>query len=121
LEVARVNDGRISCCPNCGTPLIFTFAFSYAEYYCLRCGGKFGMFDVGAKDATPELAARLEELQAEWDEHASGKLLSGGVMLRACETCTTTGKPHLGHATAEEKAEHETATAWLATRVEDET
>ena len=44
------------------TPLIWTFAFMGAEYWCPWCGHIGGMFGAGMSvEATDELAARLAE------------------------------------------------------------
>lgn len=54
----------ILCCPRhleYRVPLIFTFAFPGAEYWCPFCGYKSGIFGAGEQvPATSELAARYE-------------------------------------------------------------
>lgn len=43
------------------TPLIWTFAFSGAEYWCPWCGKNYGMLGAGEEvEATPELLALVE-------------------------------------------------------------
>ena len=44
------------------TPLIWTFAFPYAEYWCPYCGGRTGMLGGGQDvDTTEELKDRLSD------------------------------------------------------------
>ena len=98
---------RISVC-NCGAPLISTFMFSGAEFYCIECGSHFGMFGVERKQETPELKKRLKKNEAKWEKMKKG-LLTGGVMFTWCDTCSKTNEPHLNHATKEEITAHEQA------------
>lgn len=106
----------MATCPNDGTPLISTLLFSGAEFYCLECGTKYGFLSPRPAEATPELDARYEQVKAEWDEITGGKLISGGVMLRDCATCTKEYEPHWNHATDEEKEAHEEALRCLRER-----
>lgn len=51
------------------TPLIFTFAFIYAEYWCPYCGRKSGMFDGGHLRLSDDLpASMVETLQKRHDK-----------------------------------------------------
>lgn len=43
------------------TPLIFTFSFISAEYWCPYCGRKTGMFDGGHLRLSPDLSPSLIE------------------------------------------------------------
>ena len=58
----------------CGTPLVATFVFSGAEYYCVRCGSTYGMFDVPRKIETPALREERERNSAAFDSVAKGAL-----------------------------------------------
>jgi hypothetical protein len=91
----------MATCPRDDTPLIGTGAFRGAEFFCLTCGGKFGFLAPKPAEATPELNARYEALQAEWDEHVGGKLIVGS----------------REGATDEELAADVAAREWLAERV----
>jgi hypothetical protein len=98
--------------------MISTMVFPKAELYCLLCGGKAGMFDAFTVGNTPELWARYEELRAEWDEHAAGKLL-GRFWRRDCTRCenrNSRNEYHEDHATDEEREAHTAAVAWLEQR-----
>lgn len=70
---STVNEDQIKVC-NCDkqTPLLFTFKFQGAEYWCPRCGYTSGMFGAGINIAcTPELEKSLKD----WREKAK-KFLS---------------------------------------------
>lgn len=61
--------------PEYEVPLIWTFAFPYAEYWCPYCGAKYGM--LGAGKLVPlidELEQRHKQYKAFSDEflHANG-------------------------------------------------
>ena len=54
------------------TPLIWTFAFNGAEYWCPHCGQNYGMLGVGKRvNPTPELEAKLAN-----DEQRSADFLA---------------------------------------------
>ena len=102
-----MSNDKIAVC-NCGSPLISTFAFSGAEYYCLDCGRKYGMLGVDRVAATPEIKQELDDNEKTFSEIREG-LLSGGAMLKDCNTCSQTGQSHLHHATPKEVKAHEAA------------
>lgn len=57
--------------PERETPLLWTFAFPGAEFWCPHCGYRHGMFGAGKiVDSTPELMKRRED-----DERASSAYL----------------------------------------------
>lgn len=56
-----------ACCPRDGEPLMSTFEFTGAEFYCQVCGGRFGFLSPTAKEPTPELQVRHDELRAVYD------------------------------------------------------
>lgn len=79
-SAARARDGKpppMATCPRDDTPLISTLAFTYKEFVCLECGGQFGFVEPKPAEETPELSARYEALQAEWDEHVAPLLREG--------------------------------------------
>lgn len=109
---------QISVC-RCGAPLVYTFAFSGAEYFCVECGRKYGMFDAEQEDATPEIKKRLKRNEKRWVTMRKG-LLSGGAMLRDCDTCSQNNEPHLSHATELEKTAHTKAMKRINDLIEKE-
>lgn len=107
---------RLACCRGCGEPLIMTFAWSRYEFYCVNCGAHLGFLEPQAKEPTPELDARYEELKAEWEALGGSALLGGGIMRTTCKTCVDAREPHVLHATDDERAAHESAVEALAAR-----
>lgn len=80
--IGRKREGKpapFACCPRCPdlTPLISTCVFRGAEFYCLECGAHVGFLSPKPGEPTPELRARHEQLQAEWDEHAGDLIVDG--------------------------------------------
>src|SRR3990167_4688782 len=57
----------IRVCDSCSIPLIWTFAFSYQERYCLNCGKGGGMLGTGQNiPATRELIFQEKIVNAVW-------------------------------------------------------
>lgn len=98
--------GKIAMCYTCKEPLVFTFFFSKKEFICLSCGRLYEFFGPMSAEPTPELEGKLESLNEEWRQDYAPYLLSGGVMLKECETCSEKYEPHLEHAAEEEKTKH---------------
>lgn len=57
----------MATCPRDGEPLVMTFEFDGAEFICVVCGMKYGWLAPSKAAATPELTARLAELQVQYD------------------------------------------------------
>lgn len=75
-----MNENKIKVCEDCQVPLIWTFLFPYYEYYCLNCGGKWGMLGAG-KDIpeTKELLLKQKIAQAVFDQlYGKHRLLPKG-------------------------------------------
>ena len=62
----------IRICENDGEPLVFTCEFTGAEYYCLVCEGKEGVFGARAP-ATPERQRRLDELTDRYEQQSASR------------------------------------------------
>lgn len=54
--------------PECGAPLVSTFAFPQYEFVCLGCGGLYDFIQPASGEPTPERMERLAELQRAWNE-----------------------------------------------------
>ena len=105
-------------CRSCAdSPLVSTFHFYKAEFYCLDCGGTFGFLEPRAGESTPELLARSEAYAAEWAEHADALITPRSYLLDTCEQCKGARESHDQHATDDEWQAHRAAEAWLAARV----
>lgn len=115
LTLGREEKVPTAGCPSCKAPLISTMAFSGVEFLCLECGRTCGWLDPYKLDSE-EAAERMAALQAEWDEHAAGKILPEGRFRRdGCELCTGDSS-HREHATPEELAADAEARAWIRER-----
>lgn len=107
---------RIACCPHDGAPLIATFVWAKAEFYCLDCGRRYGWLSPTPGDG-PALEAKLAEYQAEWDEHAGPHLrLIDSARFQDCPKCQE-GQDHMEHLTDQERVADGEARAWLRKRV----
>jgi len=116
-DIIPPNDPRpIAVCPNCGAPLIATFHFAGAEWYCLDCGLACGMFSAVSTAPTPELVARMRSSEAEWMTNAGPRLLTPGAIHAGCHKCFADSEAHLLHASPLERAEHSRAKAWINER-----
>lgn len=76
LEVgSRKGPPPMACCPHCPgeVPLISTFRWPGAEFYCLDCGGLVSFVGPKAAVETPELTADYEARLAEWKAHVAGQ------------------------------------------------
>lgn len=98
---------------HCDRPLVWTFTFSYAEWYCLECGGQFGMFGVVSVPATVELLA-LREANNAWFEAIAVHIITPRSRMADCDLCTRSD--HDTHVTFAQVAAHERAMAALLAR-----
>ena len=120
----RKREGKsppLALCRGCHAPLISTFAFPGAEFYCVECGRTCGFLNPMRGDGDdPQLQERYEGLKVEWDENAGEKLMPGGAFWqRGCEGCESEEGRRLGHwehATDEEREADKKARAWLKER-----
>lgn len=94
---------EIMVCNNCDEPLIWTFAFSGCEYYCVSCGYAGGMFGTGHRvEATPELIATKKTINRKWGQVRKW-LVKSPFYRRGCEKCSKLDEPHGRHLTELEK------------------
>lgn len=66
----RKREGRpapMATCPRDDEPLMSTFEFPGAEFYCQVCRGTYGFLDPKPAETTPELQARHDELRVSYD------------------------------------------------------
>lgn len=104
------NDGakEIMVCNDCGQPLIWTFAFPYAEYFCMNEYEAGGMFGTGHRvEATPELIATKKLYNRRWGQ-VKRYLVKGAFYRQDCDKCSH-DEPHIKHLTNEEKIKAEWA------------
>jgi len=100
----QTKPAEIIVCNNHETPLIWTFKFPYAEYYCMSGGHSGGALGTGhTVKATPELKKLAKKERKLWDE-ISPDIALGRFWRKDCEKCTTDGDNyHLKHMTDEQK------------------
>jgi hypothetical protein len=63
----RSKPAPMACCPKDGEPLISTLRWRGAEFFCMVCKTKYGFLSPTPKDVTPELQARHDELQEQFE------------------------------------------------------
>ena len=88
----------------CGQPLIFTFMFSGAEYFCMSCKSKYGMLGVPDRvEATEELHKKSRELDDEFSAIAKD-CVPVGCKINGCPECDKAGSGvyHTHHMTDEQ-------------------
>lgn len=91
----RLLDGSqarpVACCPHDGEPLIATLEFAGAEFYCVPCGCTFGFLSPTPADPTPELAARIAELEAEYEGERRLRQATGTEHVQPVKPCEARG------------------------------
>jgi hypothetical protein len=94
---------KIAIC--CNHPLVSTMLFSGAEYFCMKCGTKYGMLEAERVDVTPELAAAKDSIEAHFKEltQAIVPWKSYRVDCLQCSKPDGTREYHWLHMTPEEK------------------
>ena len=98
----------IAICPNgCGTPLIPTFRFSGAEFFCVACGEPFALFNARRVPKEADYWPRYVEAKAWFDEHAVNTI-ARGERRGDCPGCLT-GDNHLNHVDDETRKASELA------------
>jgi len=69
------------------TPLLFTFAFPRAEYWCSHCGHTAGIMGAGNNiKATKELIEKQEKLKKSKEDGIIGEYLHANAILYCLET-----------------------------------
>lgn len=84
----------------CGTPLIWTFMFSKAEWFCRVCRTPFPMLNTERVDVTAELLLAKEENER-WFDDIAKDCIPYRSRLCNCAKCDG-GEDHLDHATDDE-------------------
>lgn len=92
---------RIAACPTCRTPLVWTFKFRRAEWYCATCRAPLAMFEALSLPWQAEIAAHADQLRDAF--HLVAKdCIAVGERRRDCEACQSGRGDHQTHASAEE-------------------
>lgn len=104
MKPIKQDNREITICRDCGTPLLWTFRWAYKEYFCMNCGGTWGMMGAGISvEETPELKLKYRIVKRIWDS-----LYKGGLLLpvsrytrKDCKKCEA-GGDHNDHLTKRE-------------------
>lgn len=103
---------QIACCPDCGTPVIWTFIIGGSEYFCMKCKWSGGMLYANTKDWTKEAQETYDKNLKEFKEARKGFVPIGSTM-EGCEKCERqkerNDKYHIWHLTEEELKAHNEA------------
>lgn len=93
-----MNKEEITVCPFCEEPMIWTFAFSGCELYCLMCGHACGMFGGKLAKETKELKYK-KKLYEKLFKVIYNDLIPAGAYLNKCKQCKSMKEHHISHAT----------------------
>ncbi len=96
---------------HCGTPMVRTFMFSGAEFYCVKCGNTEGIFGGIDINETDELLKEWKENEKLFQKIADDYIPKGGMFLN-CEQCKR--EEHLLHASQEDIKKSDEAYKLLA-------
>ena len=106
---------EIKVCHNCDFPLLWTFLYNGAEYYCLRCGGSTGMLGGGKNvEETKELRAKYVVAKKVFEALRPFLIGDGCYTKNNCKKCKNgKDKYHTKHLTELEKEKNEIASEIL--------
>ena len=113
MNPKRGESEKVNTC-SCGSPLIFTLAFPYAEWYCLNCGGASQFLGRDEAEMTPELRAEIAITTGVWKVIRKYFLPMSSFAKDGCRKCEKMGGyPHREHLTEQEKLRDKLATRFL--------
>lgn len=91
---------------NCGAPLLWTFLYRGAEYFCLNCGHTAGMLGAGINvEATIKLKAERKVVEKVFKTLRPFLIGDGSFWKDKCKKCKGRKEYHTSHLTKREKAE----------------
>lgn len=112
-----MSDRKIAGCPRCEAPIVSTFAFRGAEWYCLDCGKTVAWFSEISLPNTKRNRERLAKREAEFDPIAHALLVPFS-KLRDCDRCQANfDDDHCLHVNEAEIEADKQAREWIANRV----
>ena len=103
---------------HCGTPMIWTFKFSGAEYYCVKCGVTQGIF--GSAQSVQWTAAldKEQEINKKVFHRISAACIPRGSRRKDCKKCD--GQDHQAHASKTDLEKSDATYKLLAGGIEEE-
>lgn len=100
---------EIIVCDYCQIPLVWTFHWAYYEYYCLNCGGHWGMLGAGERvELTSVLRSQSRQFRKLWRSMARCLNPESKYTRDGCNKCSEE-RDHRLHLSAKEKREHKVA------------
>ena len=110
---SRKDKKEMIVCNECGIPLVWTFHWAYYEYYCLGCGGHWGMLGAGKRiKSTPELEKQSKYLRKLWKALGHYLTPESKCTRTGCLKCQTSND-HREHLSKKEIRENKIATKIL--------
>jgi hypothetical protein len=106
------NKKQITICSNCKIPLIWTFKWAYNEWFCINCGGHWGMMGRDSTELTPELKVQDKVIQRLWKVISFNLVVRGAYGRDDCKKCNG-GFTHHTHLSLSEKRKDKLATSML--------
>lgn len=103
---------EINVCPYCGEPMISTFAFRGAEFYCLMCGNTLGMFSCSSVEWDEQLNEKRKLYERVFKTIYKDLIPSGAYLLK-CPKCKDMNETHRQHASEKEILKDEIAREFL--------
>jgi len=103
--MTKEKNEEIKCCPECDNPVIWTFLFPGAEYFCWKCKWRGGMFYAESQQMTVAKQKKFKADEKAFDE-ASEHYVPNRCTLDDCERCQKTNEDHTLHWTEKEQENH---------------
>lgn len=104
---------EITVCRDCRIPLIWTFTWAYNEWFCINCGGHWGMLGAGDHvELTPELKKMNKVILRVWKAINKNLIPRSQYGKDGCKKCG--GKAiHRNHLSKQEIRKDKLASAML--------
>lgn len=96
-----MKDKRITICPHCNEPMVWTFMIPYSEWYCLNCGHSCGCMNGKTIYATDELIIK-QKMYKEIFKALYKNIMPHTAQRTDCKKCKELNQYHYKHATKKE-------------------
>lgn len=102
----------IKSCPKCSKPVVWTFMFSGAEWYCLFCKWRGGMLFAERKPHHWKTKQLKEKIEAEFNRIRKS-IIPPTAWMKGCAKCEEGKEYHILHVSSDLRKESEAATKEL--------
>lgn len=99
--MSKLKETATSVAVHCGVPMVSTFMFSGAEFYCPKCGESQGMFNTDRIDITDELREQYDENEKKF-RGIAGDCIPAGCRFDWCGICQGKKEAHRLHASQDD-------------------